>query len=445
MLKIFSEKLKYYSVKKARNNKGNKLGQYKHFPPANKEWFNSIYVYNNNTAIVLPCIDKSILKLIKSYFYLFSLKLEKKIKLKKKTITDRKLSVNKIIISKAELKHTNDKVIITVYIYNQQKKNYLNRINKIKTLNFFSKIYKSSKFSRAYFKLKMIRLKCFKISRKIIEKKKTLLNILRNRGKLYIFNYNINNYLDNYEKVYLNNYLKKYLYREMLYMYIKQNLFFNQSKFKHNYILPLTNLIKIYYNKNIEFNLVNLKYLYLNSYILTQSVVTKLRNRKNKLLKVLHKTLTMYQLPLINKIKPDNYIYNKKIRSQNPVVNNFIFPREYNNDGLNLILNAIYNKSLLLKKKLPKKNQTKYVTATVLNFIKYKFVTGIRLEAAGRLTKRYVAAKSISKKRYAGNLKNIDCSYKQLSSVVFRGYAKSNLQYTMLKSKTRIGSFGVKG
>ena len=77
--------------------------------------------------------------------------------------------------------------------------------------------------------------------------------------------------------------------------------------------------------------------------------------------------------------------------------------------------------------------------------IKYKQISGFRLQAKGRLTRRYTASRSISKTTYAGNLLNMDSSYKRLSSVLLRNNLKSNLQYTKLKSKTRIGSFGIKG
>jgi hypothetical protein len=70
---------------------------------------------------------------------------------------------------------------------------------------------------------------------------------------------------------------------------------------------------------------------------------------------------------------------------------------------------------------------------------------GIRLETKGRLTKRYRADRALFKVKWKGGLKNIDSSYKGLSSVLLRGNLRSNLQYTKLKSKTRIGSFGIKG
>ena len=80
----------------------------------------------------------------------------------------------------------------------------------------------------------------------------------------------------------------------------------------------------------------------------------------------------------------------------------------------------------------------------VFNNIKYKHITGFRLEAKGRLTRRYTASRSIYKLRYKGNLLNIDSSYRGLSSVLLKGNLNSNLQYTKFNSKTRIGSFSIK-
>jgi hypothetical protein len=87
----------------------------------------------------------------------------------------------------------------------------------------------------------------------------------------------------------------------------------------------------------------------------------------------------------------------------------------------------------------------KHLEKLILKNTKYKHVTGFRIEANGRLTRRYTASRSISKLRYKGNLLNIDSSYRGLSSVLLKGNLKSNLQVTKLKSKTRIGSFGIKG
>ena len=70
---------------------------------------------------------------------------------------------------------------------------------------------------------------------------------------------------------------------------------------------------------------------------------------------------------------------------------------------------------------------------------------GIRLEVKGRLTKRYRADRSVYSLKWKGGLKNIDSSFKGLSTVIFRGYADSNVEYSIRASKRRIGAFAVKG
>ena len=70
---------------------------------------------------------------------------------------------------------------------------------------------------------------------------------------------------------------------------------------------------------------------------------------------------------------------------------------------------------------------------------------GIRIEAKGRLTRRFTASRSVFKMKWKGGLKNVDSSFKGLSAVILRGHIKSNVQYSMLHSKNRNGAFGVKG
>jgi len=88
---------------------------------------------------------------------------------------------------------------------------------------------------------------------------------------------------------------------------------------------------------------------------------------------------------------------------------------------------------------------TNFYKNKVLNILKHKAVNGIRIEASGRLSRRFTAARSVFKLKYIGSLKNTDSSYKGFSSVILRGHFKSNLQHTKLSSKRRIGSFGIKG
>ena len=86
-----------------------------------------------------------------------------------------------------------------------------------------------------------------------------------------------------------------------------------------------------------------------------------------------------------------------------------------------------------------------YTLNSVFSTLKNKFISGARLEVAGRLTRRNTAARAVSKLRYVGNIKNMDSSSKGLPQVMLRNHAKSTLQYSRLKSRIRIGSFGLKG
>jgi hypothetical protein len=92
-----------------------------------------------------------------------------------------------------------------------------------------------------------------------------------------------------------------------------------------------------------------------------------------------------------------------------------------------------------------KKKSANYIKTAILNSVKLKSVNGVRLETSGRLSKRFTASRSVFKVKYKGSLKNINSSYKGISSVLLRGYMRSNLQYTNIASKTRNGSFGLKG
>jgi hypothetical protein len=72
-------------------------------------------------------------------------------------------------------------------------------------------------------------------------------------------------------------------------------------------------------------------------------------------------------------------------------------------------------------------------------------IRGIRIEAKGRLTRRATASRSVLKMKLKGGLKNVDSSFRGLSTIILRGHAKSNVQYSLLNSKNRNGAFGIKG
>lgn len=424
MLNISKLKNKQNLCKHSR--KGNEIAQTRHYPPANKEWFNSIYAYNKNTIKLLPVADKVTLRLLKSYFNLYSPKLEKSVKSPRVRRRLRRLSTNRILISRPELKHTSSKVVITVYVYNRQKIYYLRKLESILAVD----LYPYEKFSHLV--IKKTKKKSLNLISKVYKQKKKLVKTLKIKHNKY----------KNYENKYLKSFFSKCLQKEMISFYYKQIISLNESKFEKTYLTPLTGLIKNIYNKNVEFNLVNLKNLYLNSYIFSETLVTKIRNKKNRVLRVLKASLIMFQLAKLNNLAIFDDMYNRKKRLQNLKVNYIGLEKEIKGDEIN----EVTQKEKVYKKKylnaLLFEDNT---TNSVLDSIKNKSITGIRIEAAGRLTRRNTAERSISKLRYKGNLKNMDSSYKGFSSVLLRGHAKSNVQYTKLKSKLRIGSFGLKG
>ena len=135
---IFKKKFDY--IKNISINKVyNTLGPVRYYPPANQEWFNSIYAYNNIYTTNITVADKNLNRLIKNYFNLF---FKRKLFYSKRIVTRfRRLTINKIFISKAELKHTNSKVIITLYVYNEERRILLNRLKRIEDMLFPSNMF----------------------------------------------------------------------------------------------------------------------------------------------------------------------------------------------------------------------------------------------------------------------------------------------------------------
>jgi len=391
MLNLFE----LYSNKKNETKKiGPQEKHNKHYPSAVREWNNSIYVFNKNAINLIPQVTELVNKLIKSYFNLYNLKLERKIRSSRLLRRLRKLSSNKIYVSSGEFKHTNNKVVITLYLFNRQKLNFDKKIIK----GFYKAWSNQDILNRRWL---LLEAKAMQSIKKWNKKKLVLIDIIESHTK----NKQILDFkgLSKYIILFYKKLIKKSLDKYLLHKYYQQLVFINKSKFNYNYLQHLKKYLEKIYNKNVEFNLINLRRFYLNSDILSESITLKIRKNRRKLLKYLN--------TLKRKIK----VRNKK----------------------NLYYKPVFSKFNNVEKK--------YLEGVILRDIKYRHVTGFRLETSGRLTRRYTASRSVSKLRYKGNLLNIDSSYRGLSSVLLKGNLKSNLQYTKLKSKTRIGSFGIKG
>jgi uncharacterized protein YbbC (DUF1343 family) len=74
-----------------------------------------------------------------------------------------------------------------------------------------------------------------------------------------------------------------------LYFLYKQLIYLNRSKLNYTFLRILKKHLENIYNKNVEFNLINLNRFYLNSDILFESVKLKLTRNKRKMHKIINK------------------------------------------------------------------------------------------------------------------------------------------------------------
>ena len=470
-------------------------GETRHYLPATKEWLNSIYTYSVNYMKTLAITENVVNKIIKSYFFLRLVDMKKIFKGMSKR--QRLFSVNRIFVSKAEMKHTNNKVIITLYTYNKESNYFIRKLISLRNMLIFrnnylflinlnkkailKKIYKVSFLIYNILKKNDL-LKNYENNKQVFEDlikknelvpfsqnnqnnqnnqnkrglaprswgpaptpssgvvkgekherlwpsgqeklndtiqwktaslEKQFFSLLRNYATKKEFTGNpvIVNILQSYVKELYIYYLRKSLavmsIKEMIYLYYNQMLSLNNYKFNKSFIsnkgLGLVSRISKIYNKKVEFNIVDLKSSHLNSDIFSDSISTKLNNRKRSVLRVLKRALSLVRW------MPSHLLALRANKN---------------------ISNSVYTEDNVEK--------------IGLSFIKNKAINGVRLEASGRLTRRLTASRSISKLKYVGNLRNISSYNNKISSVMLRGHVKSNIQYTNINSKTPNGAYGLK-
>lgn len=369
----------------------NDIGKTKYFPASSKEWKNSVYYYNYNNIKNFPIYDLNINNLIKGYFNLhFN---HQFIRTKIKARKWKRASLNRIHVSKPEIKHTNSKAIITVFTYNKERASLIQKVLLLRK-RFFNEIL--------FF---------------LLRSKRACVNMT---DKFY------------------NKIIKSLLIRELILLRrYKLRLGLNRYKFEEKFLLKLSGLISKLYNKKVEFNIVNLKSIVLNTDLFTDILALKIRRRKINIIRAMNIVLHKAQLPVVNNIIERGTII--KNVDFNLVENKYKDLSLVNKNPLDEILNELYSD---VDTNLNEKSKLHNI---IFDSIKYKNLGGIRLEIKGRLTKRYRADRAVYKVRWKGGLKNIDSSYKGLSTVNMRGYVNSNTQYSMVAAKRRIGAFAVKG
>ncbi len=361
-------------------------------------------------------------------------------------------SVNKLYVSKPEIKYSLKEVIITVYIYNREKFFIIKKLSKLNM--YFRYILQKNKSKSIILRKKLQKINSpFKyIEEGVITKLFNLIPFYDHSKNMYsIFNKNIkhktklkllpkfNEYVSkdnknheydnivllfklNNNKYILNN-LKKVFYMNLknvfIFKYYLGIIYLTNYKFNSNNLAELkTKLYKIY-KKKISINVVSLKYLFLENTIFLDALMNKLNDRKNKVLKVIRKGLSLGRIVKLHPL--------------------FYREREVGKKDLDKEFDKVENK---LNNLLFNLRNNKYIN--IISRLKNKHISGLRVEANGRLTKRLTASRAVHKMTYKGSLKNIYSSYNGLSTLILRGLSKSNTVYVNTNSKNRNGSYGVR-
>jgi hypothetical protein len=416
----------------------------KYLPSFSKEWKNIIYSFNKNNLRNLGSNTLNINKIIKSYFNLFFKHPKYLGKTKFRYLKKRRNFLRKIYVSNAEIKYTNNKAKVILYTVNKEKKalkrkyfwlrqkityNLINKLNQ-----YYSDIIKNSYLNTQVLSSKKIQflftLMPFLLKEDYLRYKLKYLQGVYNLSRL-LLKRSLSRLLKDESFKFLK-YLRKY---DLLYS-------LNTHKFnKLKLLSKLSYLLQKIIGKKLEYTIINLKSIAYHPDIFTSLLGLKIKRDKFKprrrIQYVLHKS----------KILKNNTIQERSKTQRWDKTDN------YKNQFKDLKIISHINKDSSLSNLLNNINVSNHEGASskndifnfIFNSIKYKNLAGVRIKVSGRLTKRYRADRAIRTLKWKGGLKNIDSSFRGLSTVTFRGNTHSNVSYSWFKSKRRIGSFAVKG
>ena len=498
---LFSKKLKAIKTVKPLIHIESDSGKPRHYTPAAQEWYNSIYNYNPSYIKALPLADLAMMKLLKSYFSSELRKTSANNKVlpfssREKKI--RRMTTKKILIGKGEVKHSNDKAIVTFYIHNAERL-FLDRAiallsralynparpliknihkNKHKQVRVtYNRILSFKEFWHLIGKNHYYKKWCSKQFVQNLDLRNLVLKNINNiyliLNKMVIFNliseeYKNKTFISLCEQI--TPVLPDPQFKDIMPVYekyyiahlnnLKIRKLLNRNKFRNGFINKLLELVEDIYGKKVEFNIVKLKKLHLNSDLYTQAVALKLKDRNNRLYKVLKSSLNKVQLPYFYRAAEIFHYLNKNDLLVNIIRNDKVTSMLKNNvnDPLNTLLLDTFTNAEDIKVKTTKSLTSPSAEANslsnsraislqkyVLKSLKHLSMRGIRIEAKGRATRRLTAARSVFKMKWKGGLKNVDSSFKGLSAILLRGHLKSNVQHTYVSTKNRNGAIGVKG
>lgn len=396
------------------------IGETKYLPSYSQEWKDTIYSYNQNTMKNIPSHHMNANKIIQSYFDLhFSIKNRNFLYRNKYiSIKRRRKLLRKIYISNPDIKFTNDKAIINLFTLNREK-NYL--------LKKYIEMNKN--------------LHDFLIQRHLFLYKENIMNIynslhkdmnyylLRNKSKFIQYKLHSFNQFITIKNLYLEK-----VWNKIIFQYAKKHLAYlrkyellyslNQLKFnKWTLLNKLSTLLNKIFNKKIEYNIINVKSIIFHSDLFVQALALKFKKRKSfHYQRNIKGILNKSKFPFDIDNRPDN------ITKKASILNNYKDMKiiSYNDKNLDQFIESIYSSTNIHKQ--------------IFHSIKYKNLHGIKIEAKGRLTRRYRADRSIEYKKWKGGLQKMS-----LNTTLLRGDWKPNISYSMANNTRRVGSFAIKG
>jgi hypothetical protein len=356
--------------------------------------------------------------MIKSYFNLHFK--NKFIHLKGMSLKRRNSLLRRIYVSNIEIKHTNNKAIITLYVINTQKK----------TLH---KRYENSKLFFEFLRLKIENLQKMFFNKKIeILKNRFIKNLMYNgfifkKSKILNYKFDLLSKIVKYCNLCFNKYIKKNMFNKLKFIrkinLIRGHIYtyrIDRFKFEEVYFLyKLNNLLTKILNKKIEYNIINLKSLTYNTDIFTKALALKLRKKKFFVMRGIYSIINRAKLPKGNTVVERADL--RKFKDVNLVHNKFkdghLLSNLNNNEDFFKFLKNMYNihdrylKLYTLRLTTTDQLNPSYsliainnndrlennLKRSMFNSIKYKNMAGIRLQVKGRLTRRYRADRALYK------------------------------------------------
>ena len=253
---------------------------------------------------------------------------------------------------------------------------------------------------------------------------------------------------------------KRELYTQLIRININYKPYLLNKSNYNSYLNNLNYIINGVFDKRVILNIIKVKYPILNIELALNTLSNKIRRKRTGLLNIVNKLLALVKLPKHYSTDYNGSDNNNLVSMDWSKFNNQTLLNNHNTMGVNSYKAEsvdITNKFIIKLFNLLDTNNRDAENITkgnyrvnlkineMLSALRYKWIGGMKIEGNGRLTRRYTAARSLSKTKHKGFLKYKDYSPKRISYNMIRGFNKPNIDFSFANSKKRIGAFGIKG